>query len=49
MSDELALAIYEKLKQKHGDNLPDPDHEPIQFAHCVKMLRHYEPEVFRTV
>jgi hypothetical protein len=49
MSDELALAIYEKLKQKHGDNLPDPDHEPIQFTHCVKMLRHYEPEVFRKV
>lgn len=49
MTNELALAIYKKLKQKHGDNLPDPDHEPIQFAHCVKMLRHYEPEVFRKV
>lgn len=46
MSDEKALAIYEKLKQKHGDNLPDPDHEPIQFAHCVKMMKHYEPEIF---
>lgn len=49
MTDEKALAIYERLKEKHGDNLPDPDHEPIQFAHCVKMLKNYEQEIFRTV
>lgn len=49
MTDEQALAIYERLKQKHGDNLPDVDHEPKQFEYCVKLLRYYEPEVFGTV
>jgi hypothetical protein len=49
MSDEQTFIIYERLKQKHGENLPDPDQEPMQFSHCVKMLKHYEPEIFKTV
>ena len=32
MSDEQVLAMYEKLKQHFGDKLPDPEHQPMQFA-----------------
>jgi len=41
MSDEEALAFYDKLKQHYGDRLPDPDHEPLQFAYCVKLFKYY--------
>ena len=41
MSDEQVVAVYEKLKQHFGDKLPDPEHQPIQFAYFVKIYKYY--------
>lgn len=41
MSDEEALQFYEELLEFYGE-LPDPDHHPIQFAHCVKCFKYYK-------
>lgn len=45
MTDEEVLAKYEALKEYFGDALPDPEHEPIRFAHYVKVFNYYnQPE-----
>jgi hypothetical protein len=41
MTDEDALMQYERMKEIFGDSLPDPEHEPIRFAHFVKMYKYY--------
>lgn len=43
MSDEEVLALYDKMFDYFG-KLPDPEQEPIQFAHCVKVYRYYNPD-----
>jgi len=40
MSDEEVFKLYEDMIKLFGV-LPDIDHEPIQFAHRVKMYKHY--------
>lgn len=40
MTDEEAIAFYEELLEWYG-TLPNPDHEPIQFANCVKLYKYY--------
>lgn len=40
MSDEEVYKLYEDMLRVYG-TLPDIDHEPIQFAHKVKMYKHY--------
>jgi hypothetical protein len=41
MSDGEALAIYEHMKRIYGQNLPDPDHEPIRFIYYYKLYKQY--------
>ena len=41
MSDKEILEHYANMQKIYGA-LPDPDHEPKQFAYLVKLyLRHY--------
>lgn len=40
MTDEQALEMYAKMEEYFGE-LPDPEHEPIRFAHCVKVYKYY--------
>lgn len=41
MTDEEVLKIYEKMLEIFGDDLPNPEQEPIRFAHFVKVYKHY--------
>jgi hypothetical protein len=41
MTDEEVLAKYEAMKERFGDDLPDPEHEPIRFAYYVKVFNYY--------
>jgi hypothetical protein len=41
VTDEQAIKFYEAMLAHYG-KLPDPDHEQIQFAHCVKMYKYYQ-------
>jgi hypothetical protein len=41
-SPELMEKIYPELVKKHGENLPDPEHEPMQFLNAVRMYLYYD-------
>jgi hypothetical protein len=41
MTNEQALAIYEDMKRIYGQNLPDPDHEPIRFKYYYTLYKQY--------
>ena len=41
MTDEQALEIYEDMKRIYGQNLPDPDHEPIRFKYYYTLYKKY--------
>ncbi len=41
MTDEEAIKMYEEMLEWFGE-LPNPDHHPIQFAHCVKLFKYYK-------
>ena len=46
MTDEEALAYYEKLVEYYGDKLANPIHYPRMFEYQVKLYRYYtEPKV----
>lgn len=41
MTDEQLTEFYNNLVNEYRDNLPNPEHEPIQFAHIVKLYKYY--------
>jgi hypothetical protein len=42
MSDDDVLKLYNEMVEWFGDTLPNFEHEPIRFAHCVKLYRYYK-------
>lgn len=42
MTDAQANRIYAAMVEYYGDSLPSPEHEPMQFAHHVKMFKYYQ-------
>ena len=40
MTDTEVIIVLEEMEKMFGA-LPDPIHEPIRFAHCVKLYRYY--------
>ena len=40
MTDEEVMLVVEEMEKMLG-TLPSPEHEPIRFAHYVKMYRFY--------
>jgi len=42
MTEKEMLDIYEQMKQRWGDRLPDPEHSPMQFAYFVKLFMYYK-------
>ena len=40
MTDAEAIIVLEEMEKMFG-TLPDPLHEPLRFAHCVKLYRYY--------
>jgi hypothetical protein len=46
MTDEEALKFYEDMLEHFG-KLPNFEHEPIQFANCVRMYKHYKEQYGR--
>lgn len=41
MTDEEALIIYNEMEKFFG-SLPNFEHEPLQFANCVKLFKYYK-------
>ena len=41
MSDQEVLAMYEDMKRIYGENLPNPDQEPIRFAYYVRLYKQF--------
>lgn len=39
MTPEQVLAYYDELVKEFGDNLPDFEHHPIQFAYYVRLYK----------
>lgn len=44
MTDEQVTKHYNKLVEMYGDRLPDPEHEPMQFAYIVKLYKYFDME-----
>jgi hypothetical protein len=42
MTDEQALILYVAMEEEFGDNLPNFEHHPIQFAYYVKLFRYIQ-------
>jgi hypothetical protein len=40
MTDDEVLVVLEEMEKMFG-TLPDPIHEPLRFAQCVKLYRYY--------
>jgi hypothetical protein len=41
MSSEELEKIYDEMVEIFGDNLPNPEQEPIRFAYYVKLYKYY--------
>jgi hypothetical protein len=41
MSNEELEKIYKEMVEIFGDNLPNPEQEPIRFAYYVKLYKYY--------
>ena len=41
MTDEQIVIHYAKMKEIYGDDLPNPEQEPIRFAYYVKLYKYY--------
>lgn len=37
MTDNEAIVVWNDLVKKHGDNLPDPEQCPREFAHLLNL------------
>jgi hypothetical protein len=41
MTDEEVLDKYNRMVEQFGDNLPNPEQEPIRFKYYVKLFDYY--------
>jgi len=39
MTDEQARALYAAMELEFGDNLPNFEHHPIQFAYYIRLFK----------
>jgi hypothetical protein len=44
MTDEQAVTALQEMREMFGE-LPSMDHEPIRFAHYVKLYQYYKSKV----
>lgn len=42
--DRVKEIIFELMKEEMGDDMPDPDHCPLQFQYKAKMIQYYRTE-----
>lgn len=42
--DRVREILFEMMKEEMGDDMPDPDHCPLQFRYKAKMIQYYESE-----
>ena len=47
MTDEEAIKFYNDMLEHFG-KLPNFEHEPIQFANCVRMYKYYKEQYGRS-
>jgi len=40
MTNEELETFTKELIEHYGDNLPNPDHEPLRFAYYIKLFMH---------
>lgn len=44
MTNEQLLEHYQRMVDIYGDNLPNPEQEPIRFQYYVKLYKYYNME-----
>lgn len=42
MTDEEIQKMYEEMCEYYGDDMPNPEQEPLRFAHYVKLWKYYK-------
>jgi hypothetical protein len=42
MTDEEVLNIYARMVEQYGELLPNPEHQPREFAHYVRLFTYTE-------
>lgn len=42
MSEEELLRHYEKLLEIYGDDLPNPEQEPLRFKYFVTLYKYFD-------
>jgi hypothetical protein len=42
MTEKEIIEMYEEMLKEWNGNLPNPEHEPIQFAYYVKLHKYYK-------
>ena len=45
MSEQELLELYDKMKERWGQELPDPVHEPIRFQYYMKLYYYYKDKI----
>ena len=50
--DKVKEIVFWMMKEEMGDDMPDPDHCPLQFRYKAKMIQYYQAqkieEILRT-
>jgi hypothetical protein len=41
MTNQEILEFYNKMVEFYGPALPNPEHQPIQFAYLVKLFKYH--------
>ena len=42
MTDEEVMELFTEMQKMFGDDLPNPEQEPIQFAYYIKLYKSYK-------
>ena len=42
MTDEEIMELFTEMQKMFGDDLPNPEQEPIQFAYYIKLYKFYK-------
>jgi len=40
MSEQELFDLYNKMRERWGEALPDPEHEPIRFQYYIKLYNY---------
>lgn len=47
--DKVKEIVFWMMKEEMGDDMPDPDHCPLQFRYKAKMIQYYRTEIINEI